>query len=53
MQTAEVVLAVLEAGWETTLIPGHFRTHVISRLRMAGVSGAGRAVGEVARLCRK
>lgn len=36
MRTSEVVFAVLDAGWETTMIPGHFRTHVISRLRKAG-----------------
>jgi hypothetical protein len=36
MRTAEVVQAVLDAGWETTMIPAHFRTHVISRLRQAG-----------------
>lgn len=36
MRTAEVVQTVLQAGWKTTMIPGHFRTHVISRLRQAG-----------------
>src|SRR5262249_11585306 len=36
MRTAEIVMMVLEAGWKTTMIPEHFRTHVKSRLRAAG-----------------
>ncbi|QDU31794.1 hypothetical protein ETAA8_69540 [Anatilimnocola aggregata] len=36
MRTAEVVAAVLETGWQTQMIPAHFRTHVKAKLRQAG-----------------
>jgi|GEM_PF-3186098 len=36
MRTAEVCAALLEAGYQTKQIPGHFRTTVIRRLKQAG-----------------
>lgn len=36
MRIAEVCAAVLAAGHKTSMIPGHFRTHVIRRLKEAG-----------------
>jgi hypothetical protein len=36
MRTAEVCAALLEAGYKTKMIPGHFRTTVIRRLKTAG-----------------
>jgi hypothetical protein len=36
MRTAEVVQAVIESGWQTTMKPEHLRTHVKASLRRAG-----------------
>lgn len=36
MRTAEVCHALKEAGWQTRMIPAHFRTFVINRLKRAG-----------------
>lgn len=41
MYIAEVVAAVLAAGYKTTMIAGHFRTHCIAQLRAAGFKREG------------
>jgi len=41
MRTAEVVVALLEGGYKTSMIPGHFRTTVIRQLRQLGLKEKG------------
>lgn len=41
MRTAEVVVAILEAGYKSKMVPGHFRTHVIRQLKAAGYKQVG------------
>lgn len=41
MRTAEVVVALLEGGYKTKMIPGHFRTTVIRQLRQLGLRERG------------